>query len=102
MERGGTEESEAFELPVDGILDLHTFQPREVGDLLPEYLAACGEKGILDVRIIHGKGTGMLRQTVHALLARLPEVASFSLAEDDGGSWGATVVRLKPINKPGR
>lgn len=94
-----TEKSEAFELPVDGILDLHTFHPREVRELVREYLAVCRENGILDVRIIHGKGTGMLRETVHALLKRLPEVISFSLAGDDGGSWGATVARLKPMNQ---
>jgi dsDNA-specific endonuclease/ATPase MutS2 len=90
------EHTEAVELPIDGILDLHTFHPGEVGDLLPEYLTACRGKGILDVRIIHGKGTGMLRETVHALLKRLPEVVSFRLAGQDAGSWGATIVRLRP------
>ena len=92
------ENAEAVELPIDGILDLHTFHPREVRDLLPEYLTACREKGILDVRIIHGKGTGMLRETVHALLKRLPAVVSFKLAGQDAGSWGATVVRLAPLD----
>jgi DNA-nicking Smr family endonuclease len=86
------------ELPIDGILDLHTFHPREVRDLLPEYLLACREKGVLEVRVIHGKGTGMLRETVHALLKRLPEVVSFRLAGQDAGSWGATVVHLRPID----
>jgi len=92
------ENTEAVELPIDGILDLHTFRPREVRDLLPEYLAACRAKGILEVRIIHGKGTGILRETVHALLKRLPEVVSFRLAGEDAGSWGATVVRLRPMD----
>ena len=92
------ENAEAVALPIDGTLDLHTFHPREVRDLLPEYIMACREKGILDVRIIHGKGTGMLRETVHALLKRLPDVVSFSLAGHDAGSWGATVVRLKPMD----
>jgi DNA-nicking Smr family endonuclease len=92
------ENTEAVELPIDGTLDLHTFHPREVRDLLPEYLMACREKGILEIRIIHGKGTGMLRETVHALLKRLPEVVSFSLAGEDAGSWGATVVRLAPLD----
>lgn len=73
------EESEPIELPIDGILDLHTFQPKEVKDLLPDYLAACREQGILQVRVIHGKGTGALRKTVHSILGRLPEVISFRL-----------------------
>jgi DNA-nicking Smr family endonuclease len=90
------EDAEAVELPVDGILDLHAFHPRDVRDLLPEYLAACRVKGIFDVRIIHGKGTGMLRETVHALLKQLPGVVSFSLAGQDAGSWGATIIRLAP------
>jgi DNA-nicking Smr family endonuclease len=92
------ENEDAVELPIDGILDLHTFHPREVRDLLPEYLTACRGKGLLDVRIIHGKGTGMLRETVHALLKRLPEVVSFRLAGQAAGSWGATIVRLNPMD----
>lgn len=83
-------------LPIDGTLDLHTFQPREVRDLLPEYLHECREKGIYEVRVIHGKGTGMLRETVHAILKRMPEVESFRLADETAGSWGATLVRLRP------
>jgi dsDNA-specific endonuclease/ATPase MutS2 len=85
------------ELPIDGILDLHTFRPREVKDLVPDYLTECRERGILEVRIIHGKGTGALRQTVHAILSRLPEVASFGLAMEEAGGWGATIVTLRPI-----
>jgi DNA-nicking Smr family endonuclease len=94
------EESEPIELPIDGILDLHTFQPKEVKDLLPDYLAACREQGILQVRVIHGKGTGALRKTVHSILGRLPEVISFSLAGEDAGGWGATLVKLKPVGGP--
>jgi DNA-nicking Smr family endonuclease len=80
---------------VDGILDLHTFRPGEVKDLLIDYLAACREKGIFDVRIIHGKGTGQLRRTVHSVLSRLPDVRSFRLAGEDAGGWGATLLELK-------
>jgi DNA-nicking Smr family endonuclease len=84
-----------LELPIDGTLDLHAFHPRDVKSLVEEYLRACQEKGILDIRIIHGKGTGALRKTVHTVLARLPEVESFQLSGDASG-WGATLVRLHP------
>jgi len=88
---------EPIELAIDGVLDLHTFQPREVKELIPDYLAVCREKRILQVRIIHGKGTGALRDTVHAILRRMPEVNSFRLAGNEGGGWGATIVELKPV-----
>lgn len=84
---------EPVEYPIDGVLDLHAFAPRDVKDLVPEYLRACRERGILRVRIIHGKGTGTLRRTVHAVLDRLPDVRVYRLA-DDAGSWGATIVFL--------
>lgn len=87
-----------IELPIDGTLDLHTFRPGEVKDLVPDYLAACRERGIYSVRIIHGKGTGTLRQTVHAILERLDVVVSFRLAGEDAGGWGATLVELKQIS----
>ena len=82
--------------PITGTLDLHLFQPKEVGDLLPEYLAECRKRGILHVRIVHGKGTGQMRERVHAILRRIPGVASFSLAPESMGGWGATVVELEP------
>ena len=88
------EEDGPVKLPIDGVLDLHTFRPADVKDLLPEYLEECRRCGILTVRVIHGKGTGMLRETVHSLLKRLPQVASFRLAGEEEGSWGATVVTL--------
>ena len=89
------EDQAPIEVPIDGILDLHTFRPADVGDLVPDYLAACREKGILHVRIVHGKGKGALRRSVHAVLERLDEVASFELAGTGGGGWGATLVILK-------
>ena len=93
-------EEEPLILPIDGVLDLHTFQPREIGDLIPDYLAACREKGILSVRIIHGKGMGILQRRVHAILNRRPEVASFRLAGEEAGGWGATLVELRPATNP--
>ncbi len=88
-------EEEVVEVPVDGNLDLHLFHPRDVKDLVIEYLWACQQKGILDVRIIHGKGTGALRRTVHTLLPKLPSVESFQSASEADGGWGATWVRLR-------
>jgi len=84
-----------IELPIDGVLDLHTFRPQEVKDLVPDYLEACQAKGILEARIIHGKGIGALKRTVHALLARHPEVISWRLDSELFGGWGATIVRLR-------
>lgn len=86
---------EPVEIPIDGILDLHTFRPRDLGDLIPDYLEACRERGITSIRIIHGKGTGTLRETVHALLRRRDDVADFRLGDETSGGWGATLVTLK-------
>ena len=89
------DDNEPIQLPIDGVLDLHSFQPREVKDLVLDYLAACQEKGILQVRLIHGKGIGNLRRTVHALLAKHPEVISYSLDHPQFSGWGATIVTLR-------
>lgn len=86
---------EFVEIPITGELDLHTFRPSEAGDLIDDYLEACLEKDITVVRIIHGKGTGKLRQRVHAALKRHRLVARFELASPDSGGWGATRVWLK-------
>ena len=86
---------EPIQLPIAGVLDLHTFKAKDVKDLVPDYLAACHEKGISQVRIIHGKGTGSLRATVHSILAKHPLVSSFSLDHPEYGGWGATIVWLK-------
>ena len=87
---------EPIEIPIDGILDLHTFKPKEVPDLLDDYLEACLEAGILSVRIIHGKGTGALKKRVRSILERHTLVASFQDAPPEAGGWGATIARLKP------
>lgn len=82
-------------LPIDGVLDLHTFTPRQVKDVVLDYLAECRARGILEVRVIHGKGIGNLRRTVHALLSQHPHVISYAEAGAAYGGWGATIVRLK-------
>ncbi len=89
-------DDEPVPLPITDELDLHTFRPSDLGELIPAYLEECRAKGILSVRIIHGKGTGTLRTTVHALLARLPCVAAVEACDERSGSWGATRVKLKP------
>ena len=88
------DELEPVELPIDGILDLHQFNPKELGDLIPDYIDACLERDIVSIRIIHGKGKGVLRRTVHSLLEKNSHVLSYRLA-DDSSSWGATLVELK-------
>jgi DNA-nicking Smr family endonuclease len=93
------DEIEPIEIPIDGTLDLHTFQPREIKELITDYIAECRQRNILNLRIIHGKGTGTLRRTVHAALEKLSEVVSFRLADESAGSWGATLVSLKPLHK---
>lgn len=82
-------------LPIDGTLDLHTFDPRDVGDLVPTWIDECRAHGITELRIVHGKGKGALRRTVHALLARRSDVVSYGLAPPDRGGWGATLVTLR-------
>jgi len=90
---------EPLQIPIEGQLDLHTFNPRDIKELLPAYLTACQQKGILQVRVIHGKGIGNLRRTVHALLSRFPEVSSYSLAGEQFGGWGATIVNLRRLKE---
>ena len=84
------------EHPLDGVLDLHTFHPSEAGEVVRAYLEACHEADILHLRIIHGKGRGVLRDRVRALLDRHPLVAGFQPAPEGGGGWGATLVQLHP------
>lgn len=91
-------DDEVVELPIDGCLDLHTFQPRDLGSLLPDYLHECRERGILEVRIVHGKGRGELRRGVESLLGRIPGVAEWRSAHTHEGGWGATIVRLEPAD----
>ena len=86
-------------IPIDGILDLHTFHPGDLKELLPGYLYECRKKGILEVRVIHGKGTGTLKRSVHSILGKLPYVETFRQAGEEEGGWGATLVVLKPLDR---
>ena len=84
------------ELTIDGELDLHPFKPKEVRGVVEAYLDACRARGITELRLVHGKGIGNLRRTVHALLDRHPAVESYRLGGMGEGSWGATLVTLRP------
>ncbi len=94
--RGSHPPSWPVVIPIEDTLDLHIFHPRDIPSLIPEYLDLCRRKGILQVRLIHGKGKGVLRERVHAILSGLEWVSGFSLADRLGGDWGATIVTLRP------
>jgi DNA-nicking Smr family endonuclease len=96
------EASEPVPLPIDGILDLHTFSPKEIKELIPDYIEACRERNLIQIRIIHGKGIGNLRRTVHSILSKHSDVLGFRLAGPAAGGWGATEVDLRPIVRGGR
>ena len=82
-------------LPITDVLDLHSFRPADVPEVVREWLDAAYEKGFHVVRIIHGKGIGVQRKTVRTLLARDPRVEDFGDAPMEAGGWGATWVRLR-------
>ncbi len=88
-------DSDPVQFPINGTLDLHTFKPSEVKDLIFDYIEVCLEKKIDQIRIIHGKGTGTLRQIVQNILDKHPAVLSFRHEGGSGGGWGATIVDLK-------
>lgn len=90
-----SDEPEPVEFEITDELDLHTFRPSDVGDLVPDYIELALEKGFTRVRIIHGKGIGTLRETVHALLKKHPQVERFQLGDQTEGGWGATIAHLR-------
>jgi DNA-nicking Smr family endonuclease len=86
---------EPVKIPIEDVLDLHTFKPKEIPELLDDYFSACLETGIFAVRIIHGKGKGILKKKVHSVLKTNPLVRSFKNAPSEAGGWGATLVELQ-------
>lgn len=84
------------EVPIDDAIDLHSFPPRDVPDVVEAYLEAARARGLTEVRLIHGRGSGVQRARVHSLLGRLPYVVEAWDAPPDRGGWGATIVRLAP------
>jgi DNA-nicking Smr family endonuclease len=87
---------DAVEVPITGDLDLHPFAPGEIPSVVGEYVRACRERGILDLRLAHGKGRGVQRAVVRRVLQEMPEVVSFADAPPESGAWGATIARLRP------
>ena len=87
---------EPIRIPIQDVLDLHTFQPRDIASLLREYFSECIKAGILSVRVIHGKGKGIQKRQVHRILQKSAQVKSFKDAPPAAGGWGATLVELKP------
>ena len=84
-------------IPINDMLDLHTFRPQELPDLLDDYFSACVAAGIFSIRIIHGKGKGILKNRVQSILDHHPLVISYKSAPPEAGGWGATLVDLKQI-----
>jgi len=88
-------EIEPLELAIEDVLDLHTFHPKDIPNLLEDYFSECMKAGIFSVRIIHGKGKGIQKRRVQKLLKENSVVVSFKDAPPEAGGWGATLVELK-------
>jgi DNA-nicking Smr family endonuclease len=87
---------EPIQIPIEDVLDLHTFRPQDIADLLENYFDECIKAGIFSVRVIHGKGKGIQKRQVQRILQNNPAVKSFKDAPPQAGGWGATLVQLKP------
>lgn len=102
-ERDGDETPESdpdvFVVPIGEAIDLHTFAPREVPGVVEAYLEAAREKGLREVRLIHGRGKGVQRARVRQLLEADPTVERFEDAPHDRGGWGATIAWLHPLTE---
>ena len=94
-ERGDDAEDDAVELEVTDVLDLHSFPPAEIGELVRDYLDLACERGFAQVRIVHGRGVGVQRERVRRILERDPRVEAFGDAPAEAGGWGATWARLR-------
>jgi DNA-nicking Smr family endonuclease len=99
-EAGEEPPGEPVPIPIEDVLDLHPFHPGETAAVVADYVEAAAAKGFRDVRLIHGRGTGVQRAIVRAALARSPHVLSYSDAAPDRGGWGATEVVLKQAGPP--
>jgi dsDNA-specific endonuclease/ATPase MutS2 len=94
------ENDEPVEIPVTDVFDLHGIRPRDIKNAVEAYLGEAHARGFRYVRIIHGRGIGVQRETVRQVLSRTPFVQSFGDAPLEAGGWGATVVTLLPAVPP--
>lgn len=94
-DEGPHPDPEPVELPITDVLDLHSFPPREVKDVVRDYLDAAYDEGLRRLRIIHGRGVGVQRATVRALLERDDRVSGYGDAPAGSGGWGATWVEME-------
>jgi dsDNA-specific endonuclease/ATPase MutS2 len=99
--RDEKDEPRPVEIPIEDALDLHPFQPRDVPDVVRDYVDAAAAKGLREVRVIHGRGIGLQRERVREVLAAHPLVESFADAAATRGHWGATVVQLRLAGRQG-
>ena len=95
MDLDGPGKREPHRIPIEDSIDLHTFAPREAVSVVADYLEEAARLGFSEVRIIHGRGTGVQRKAVRSALSRHPLVEAFTDAPPQAGGWGATVVRLR-------
>jgi dsDNA-specific endonuclease/ATPase MutS2 len=87
-------------IEITDVFDLHTIPPREVKAVVEEYLREALLRGFPVVRIVHGKGIGVQREMVRAILSRTSFVIEWTDAPPDAGGLGATIVRLSPVRRP--
>ena len=99
---GSDEHDAAVRIPLTGDLDLHPFHPRDIPSVVEEYVHACRARGVLHLRLAHGRGRGVQRAAVRRVLASMPEVKSFADAPAIAGGWGATVAELRPAEDSAR
>lgn len=88
-------DEEPVRIPITDVFDLHSVQPREVEAVVEAYLEEADQLGLKNLRIIHGRGIGVQRRIVRAVLARTPFVVSYADAPEQAGGWGATIVTLR-------
>jgi dsDNA-specific endonuclease/ATPase MutS2 len=88
-------EPEPVRIPITDVFDLHTVPPRDVKDVVEEYLAEAHRLGFKALRIIHGRGIGVQREIVRSVLSRTEFVLDFRDAPAEAGGWGATIITLK-------
>jgi dsDNA-specific endonuclease/ATPase MutS2 len=90
-------DNEPIRIPIEDVLDLHSVSPQDVKSVVEEYLSEAHRLGFQAVRIIHGRGIGVQRETVRKILDRTPFVESFGDAPAEAGGWGATIATFRPI-----